>query len=52
MISNMIYMIYIGSTKPFYGRVNNTLELLNEFALGMIMICYVIFTEFCPNKET
>ena len=52
MISNMVYLVYIGKNYPFVDRADNKFEFLNEFALGMVTIYYVIFTDFCPNKFT
>ena len=51
MYSNLMYVLYLGKSKPFYGRVENTIALLNELALGIIMHCFVIFTQFCPNEK-
>ena len=52
MFINILYLIFIGKTKPFFGRTNNFIAMFNEYAVGLILICYVIFTEYCPNKET
>ena len=52
MILNLLYLIYQGKSKPFFGKANNFFALLNEFAIGLILICFVIFTQYCPNKET
>ena len=50
MLTNLLYLIYIGKTEPFVERSANNLAIANEYAIGILVYFFVIFTLFCPNK--
>ena len=50
IMQNTFCLIYITNSKPYLDRRQNHLEILNEFMIGVMVILYIDFTDYCPNK--
>ena len=50
-ITSIIYIIFVGTVKPFETRRLNQLEIFNELCILIASYHMIVFTDFVDNQD-
>jgi hypothetical protein len=47
----MAFIVHLGNSRPFLTRSENRKELMNEFWIGVMSFCLILFSDFSNDKD-